>query len=332
MRSGKWAWLGAVRFLLAAVVVTTHLDICSDPESAAARLSHLTGFTAVLCFFLISGYSISHSIRQRPDGFYRRRFLRIYPIYFAALLLALVPWFFMESITKFGGEVVVRPPWTEIAANFLLLQSFLTLALATISPAWSLSVEFSYYLLAPALRRFGPFLALLLLVASVVFYRHGGYSDFSSQLGLVTFAGLFWAWLLGWLYERERGEGLRLVVVSLLFVAVAGYVIIGIPEPPYWNPHLIAKLLPYGVAAALVVAPAVRLPAFLHHFFDYAGEVSYPWYIVHAPVFFLIRAFTPVSNPWIALGATLALSVAALHLIDFPLRRRERALHAVAAP
>ena len=328
MQSGKWAWLGGIRFLLAAIVVTTHLDICSDPASPAARLSHLTGFTAVLCFFLISGYSISHSISQRPEGFYRRRFLRIYPLYFAALLLALVPWLASGTIVRYDGVAVMRPSFGEIAASFLLLQSFLALAVATISPAWSLSIEFAYYLLAPLLRRLATVPAWGLLLLSLALYRFGGFTDYAGQVGLVAFAALFWAWLLGWLYERS-GHG---VALSLLFIALAGYFGVGLPQPPFWNFHLVAKLLPYGIAAAIVAAPAIRLPTFLHHFLDYAGEVSYPWYILHAPVFFLIRAFTPLSNAWLALALSLAVSAIALHTIDFPLRKRERKAHAILAP
>ncbi|HEY8965372.1 MAG TPA: acyltransferase family protein, partial [Candidatus Methylacidiphilales bacterium] len=229
MRPGKWAWLGGLRFFLAAVVVATHIGICAAPARATAKLAGLVGFNAVLCFFLISGYSISCSIRQRPRGFLRRRFLRIYPLYAACLLLALVPWISHSAIASHDGYTVFRPTTGQALAGLFLLQGFLAPVIATLSPAWSLSVECSYYLLAPLLARLKPLLPWIAAAASFLYFRFGGHGDYPHQGGLVPFAALAWAWLLGWLYERgpKLGEGLPGLVFALFFVAAAGYVIYG---------------------------------------------------------------------------------------------------------
>src|ERR1700721_1783490 len=84
-RSG-WDVLSLLRFLLAFVVAVGHLD----PFAALGPLravENLGSFEAILGFLLISGYSIGHSIQKKPVGFTRRRMLRIYPVYLAAVVL-----------------------------------------------------------------------------------------------------------------------------------------------------------------------------------------------------------------------------------------------------
>ena len=114
------------------------------------------GFTGVDFFFVLSGFLITTLLLREEDakgrfslrGFYRRRILRIVPVYF--LVVTLVGgWFVLVK-----GETQYAPLWPYYYA---FLSNFLLGDIPTLAPTWSLSVEEQYYLFWP--------LALLLLPA-----------------------------------------------------------------------------------------------------------------------------------------------------------------------
>jgi peptidoglycan/LPS O-acetylase OafA/YrhL len=78
-----------MRFLLASIVAVAHIsDFEKSPFSMFCAAS-LDAKAAVVGFLVISGFSIAASLDRDPNGFYFRRFKRIYPIYFFAVLLGI---------------------------------------------------------------------------------------------------------------------------------------------------------------------------------------------------------------------------------------------------
>ncbi|WP_368501884.1 acyltransferase family protein [Flavitalea sp. BT771] len=98
-----------------------------------------SGQLAVLLFFVLSGYVIGVNHGNKLAGrnlwtYLKKRFVRIYPIYFIAILLG----------------ILVAPypyPWQVIVANFTLTQNIVYEVLGTNGPAWSLNYEVLFYLL-----------------------------------------------------------------------------------------------------------------------------------------------------------------------------------------
>jgi peptidoglycan/LPS O-acetylase OafA/YrhL len=107
------------------------------------------GWVGVALFFVLSGFCIHLSFLRHPTGFgatrfYWRRFLRIYPAYFAALIT------FSVFIISF------RPAGTltsfQFVTHLLLIHNFSARSFFMINGAfWSLAVEFQFYLLYPLL-------------------------------------------------------------------------------------------------------------------------------------------------------------------------------------
>ncbi|WP_165903664.1 acyltransferase family protein [Hymenobacter gummosus] len=135
--------LEALRGFAALIVVWAHsienhnlLDPGYTPRGIWSFVppSHL----AVLLFFVLSGYVIGLSTKQRLEGasigvYLKKRLLRIYPIYFVSLLLTMA---------------VAQPyPLTTVLGNFSLLQVLLTDIIRENDPSWSLHYELLYYLL-----------------------------------------------------------------------------------------------------------------------------------------------------------------------------------------
>ncbi|WP_133273989.1 acyltransferase family protein [Hymenobacter radiodurans] len=136
--------LEALRGVAAFIVVWCHaienfnfLDPHYSPKGVLAFLppSHLS----VLLFFVLSGYVIGLSTKQRLASkatirtYLKKRFLRIYPIYFVSMVVAVL---------------IAQPyPIKTLLGNFTLTQVLLTPLVIENGPSWSLHYEVLYYLL-----------------------------------------------------------------------------------------------------------------------------------------------------------------------------------------
>ncbi len=76
----------------------------------------LVGYTAVCCFFIISGFVISHALRQKYAGhlarFYVNRILRLAPTYYIVFIL-------FVAFNAFGW-LAPRPGYNEPVAPYLI--------------------------------------------------------------------------------------------------------------------------------------------------------------------------------------------------------------------
>lgn len=130
-----------------------------------------TGQYAVDVFMVISGFVIFYLLntaRERYGQFLYRRFLRLYPVYlicllFYSLLLHVslhaysnVPW--PHIVSLIDGQVAKTSLdrfATHLLTHLFMLQSLIPSSILTysnyaiIGPAWSLSLEWQFYVLAP---------------------------------------------------------------------------------------------------------------------------------------------------------------------------------------
>ena len=190
--------MGLIRFLLAMSVVAAH-------SSPILGLTFVGGKLAVQSFFVISGFYISLILNEKyPTGmrgtllFYGNRFLRIYPIYWAVLLLtagagAAVLLFGLHSIVgyiwsvykDFSADKVAFLIASNVGILGIDLSSFMRFDLPHLAftanwtaykpqpshlylvpQAWSLSIEILVYAIAPFLfRRSIGFLVTVLVVS-----------------------------------------------------------------------------------------------------------------------------------------------------------------------
>ena len=115
-----------------------------------------TGWTGVILFFALSGFLITGSLWDSRDerdvlrNFYTRRVLRIFPLYYAILLIALI-----AAVAR-GNRLGELSPVLLYAGFLQNLPGLVTTALKPISPLplfhlWSLAVEEQFYILWPAL-------------------------------------------------------------------------------------------------------------------------------------------------------------------------------------
>jgi peptidoglycan/LPS O-acetylase OafA/YrhL len=218
-----------LRGIAALMVLYCHLlapEIALDPGYVPSGLFWTieTGHAAVLFFFVLSGYVIG--LTNAADGWSKgaarnylwRRFVRLYPMYFLAVVLG----------------YAVRPveSWPDLLGNLLLLQNAAPYGsveiplLAGNTNLWSLNYELLYYLLFLVLwarpRLIGA--ALAISVVLVVWFRLGG----SVPQFLMSYAAGWIFWMAGlclaWYAPSARDareERAPWLSYLLLFIATA---------------------------------------------------------------------------------------------------------------
>jgi peptidoglycan/LPS O-acetylase OafA/YrhL len=106
----QWNILAGLRFFLAWVAACSHLQHFTAQDDPIVIFQYFSGFAAVLGFLAISGYSIAHSLHKNPQGFYKRRAFRIYPLYFCSIFVSLIPFLYSgEKIISWDSTEYVQP-------------------------------------------------------------------------------------------------------------------------------------------------------------------------------------------------------------------------------
>lgn len=296
--------LDGVRGIAILVVLVHNLSIVEARGTLVEKLWTAfveAGWVGVQLFFALSGFLITGILvddRDRPDRlktFYVRRIVRIFPLYYAFLLLYFVvlPPFFPS----------LRRPFGETLWYFLYLSNWSTLAyglLPGLGHVWSLAVEEQFYLVWPWLAgrvRSGAFawvcagIAIVSLVARVVLHRLRFddlwlYSSTATRMdalamgALVALAIRADAW-------RARLDRLRrpLGMVVIVALAILSVVTHGVNRN---NPLM--QIYGYSILAvgcALLVSYAATPSAargLAHPILRFFGKYSYGIYVIHPPL------------------------------------------------
>ena len=296
--SGYLRQLDSVRTIAVAMVIATHWI----PK---ATTFWFNGGMGVKVFFVLSGFLITGILldaRGQADqsgvgrtavlkNFYARRFLRIFPLFYATLALTFL----------LGVPTVRQFIWWLMFYLGNVLLALHGQWLSGIAHFWSLAVEEQFYLVWPVLILFTPRRLLLPLIASAIVFAQlfrlilflEGINDVT--VGVLPFASLDTLGLgalLAFLWkDRERESG-RMASTVLGVATVAGCVgffvlhiaswLRGVPQFCVWM---------MSVTDALTAFGAVWLTARgWHGLFGrimnwaplvYLGKISYGLYILH---------------------------------------------------
>jgi peptidoglycan/LPS O-acetylase OafA/YrhL len=315
-----WQLLALLRFFLAWVVLSSHLQVfASRPPAWVDFFAAFDGKAAVIGFLLVSGYSIAASLERSAKGFYRRRFLRIYPPYIVALAFAALLQCGTRELARSSLPAVVNggEGWRTIVGNVFLVQTFVVKPLAFNGPVWSLAVEAFFYLLAPMLVRLSPRYLAALLVFSGVCYTlplHPEWGFAYRVLSRLNALHFMWCWVLGFMLRSHPTR-----FVSVMALLGAGLVVAGHDTSGAFS--VLTYLLSLG---GIWAATRVRLPARWRHVADYLGDISYPLYLMHFPSFILgFLYFEPEARTTIPLlAAAVCTTLVVHHLVEGYLKPR----------
>lgn len=328
--SVNWPLLAAMRFALALTVAFWHLYVIDNQHFLASLASVVGGFGCVGPFLLISGFSIAHSLGRETNGFYKRRLDRICPVYFACLLLAFIPYFLAQSSTEYGSRLLsLSPDLRDIIATALLLPAVLGKPIYSFGPSWSLGVEMLMYAVAPLFLRLSrPVFAWLLALLSVVYVLQGAGLFPYSETGIGPILRCAVWWLLGWCIYQNQSQDLLARSVFLVALAPGLFALNSQHTQPV--PALTSgdagPLVMALVTLGCVVGHQVDFSATTKRIFVYLGDLSYPLYLVHYPIYWIlaVMGFTSSFMVWMYPLAALVGAAIILHGVDYPYRTLAR--------
>jgi len=316
----RWTVLAGLRFVLAYIVLSHHLILWSVDSRRNFFIfpGKLGGLTAVLGFLLISGYSIANSINRNPQGFYQRRFIRIYPLYFCAIIYSVIPFLFYGKNIQFGTAKFVQPDLWTIAGNLVFLQGWGFKSLSSNAVVWTLGIEVFCYLLAPLFAKADNKTILSLIgISSLSFalfpYFHPSYySHLQYGLGCLL---LLWAWLLGFFYFNNQEK----LYAKILLVSL-GCVLLSLNSVYSGNNY---AFLVYVVSSLfLIYSPQINMPSKLVKVCNYLGNISYPLYLFHVPTI-VIYSVLNIKNSIVLFFFPLLVSMFFHHVIEVPLHSKK---------
>jgi peptidoglycan/LPS O-acetylase OafA/YrhL len=208
-------------------------------------------------------------------------------------------------------------------ATALCLQGFIAPAASVAAQYWSLSCEVAYYAVAPLLARFERVAWTLLACSAMIDVLAVAlrWPDHVYAVYGLTALRLAWLWVAGWLYHRHRRRpwaGAWLVGGVAVITCLANLGQNQSLAGP-WPTPLVA-----GVALAIVLAPRIPLTEPLARVLRYLGDLSYPLYAVHLPVFIWLGLHKNVP-PLASAALVIALAAAVHHGLERPLQRRWKA-------
>jgi peptidoglycan/LPS O-acetylase OafA/YrhL len=316
-----WQSLALLRFFLAWVVLSGHLQVFTTRRASWVDFfAAFGGKAAVIGFLLVSGYSIAASLERSARGFYRRRFLRIYPPYIFALAFATILQFGASDLARAKLPALTRggEGWPTLLGNAFLLQTFVVKPLAFDGPVWSLAVEAFFYLLAPLLVRLRPLHLMALVVFSAVCYAlpvHAEWGFAYRVLSRLNALHFMWCWLLGFLLRSHPTRPVAVLALLGVGAIIAGHDTLG------GRLCVLTYLISLGV---IVAATRVRMRAGWRRIADYLGDLSYPLYLMHFPSFILVLLyFGPAAHTAIPLLATaVGTTVVVHHVVEGYLKPR----------
>ncbi len=319
-------------------------------------------WSAMDWFFLLSGFVISANLIQNRKAnnllsmFFLRRSLRIWPLYYLALVVGLL--IFAIGVQLGAWASVRSSAWVQQAVFLQYVEGYWrTLDLDAypfhLRHTWSLAVEEQFYviwaLLFVAFRR----TRWIVPVTAIAFIAIG-IASHVQHLHLYMLTGHMDAFgaglLLAWLFVGERAAAMRpwlawiFGAAALLSIPLwASYVVEGywrflegedtrvVPHAPMVNVGFV--LLWFGLTGAVALKPSARACSLLRQRTSvYLGEMCYSLYLVHYAAIVLTVAigkrfgYEPV---FLAIGGAV-IGIFGAHLlhrlVEQPLLNRKVAL------
>lgn len=324
--------LNAIRFIAALLVIIFHTEkfklFLNVPDYSGNRVVSIIGSLGVVLFFVLSGFLISFLLFKEQEitktisikDFYIRRILRIWPLYFLIVILALfiIPFINFFTITGFERNIV----YDNLIYKLLLYVFFLpnmVLALFAFIPyasqLWSIGAEEQFYLVWPFLNKkinnkwlllSGVIFIYLIIKFYVPFLIPSGvYRDVfvqfweSMPIDCMAIGGLF-ALII---YETSPFTlFIRKILFNKLFqwiilILTVSLIYLGI-HFPYFQYEVYSVL--FGILICNFAANKNRIFSMENSTTNFLGKISYGLYMFHpiAIVFSikLLRKFHLLSN------------------------------------
>ncbi|WZO95854.1 acyltransferase [Isosphaeraceae bacterium EP7] len=285
------------------------------------------GFLGVDFFFVISGFLIVTLLLRERDrvgrislpGFYLRRSLRIFPIYYG-LITALALVYLLRP-----GSSTARSFFADLPYQLTYLSNLVP-ASSVLFFTWSLSTEEQFYLAWPPVERWFPRAALPILVVVLGVNQAINFGLLDAYLGdlrrlylfQITFTPICLGVLVAHVLHAPRGYAAVVRVLGRpwtpLVLLVAAFGACNIPGDLQGWPRLLIQVVMTLLLTSCVVREdqAVNL-LFGAHWLRRIGVISYGMYLYHMFVIALVAALVKrASLPQFVVPFVLSLALTVL--------------------
>ena len=336
----------------------TRLGVPSFLASIVAGIG-ATGAFGVSLFFVLSSYLITELLLREKDllgtldirSFYIRRMLRIWPLYFAFLALAVV----LQRIVP-GQHVTLRAGmWFSFLAGnwFIVFHGFPS---SVIFPLWSVSIEEQFYITWPAVVRKVSetgmliFAGLMLAAATVARVYLGMHHTLEGDVWCNTFvqldpiaAGILIAVLL----KGEIPRLSKLARAAMMLAGITGLALgsmyFGIKSDPLTTMRIVLGYPSVALGGSLLLLAVLRTRSGgSNRALIYLGRISYGLYVFHVLGLLIsnyavhdqtANLFRYALRVLVALAATIAMAAVSYRWLETPfLGLKQRFTHVLSRP
>lgn len=296
----------ALRGIAAMAVVLFHFTTRFTqlyPATSTPSVSFPYGYLGVNLFFIISGFVIFMTLEKtrRPMDFVVSRFSRLFPTYWAAVVIT----FATVSVFGLPGKEVTL---LQAAGNLLMVHGFLWIPHVD-GVYWTLEVEMLFYAWMLLLYSTGwlsrihwalwSLLALRLIYHGAAVWAGVDLSWTVSRVLILPYIAWFAlgisVYRILWPHDDSAGWAWGTALAAVLCIAVVDGPALGV--------------LAVGLAWAVWAAAAGRAPALSHPALVFLGTVSYPLYLVHENIGWVIERSLLAAGWTFDLAALAALVV-----------------------
>lgn len=291
--------LNGIRCIAALLVIVSHTFLACDKFGLAKMTGIQFAGYGVTMFFTLSGFLITYLLLKEKKRFndvsikqfYTRRILRIWPLYYFNMLLALI--FILVVYPDYlPGSIFY---YVFMGANIPCAVGA-TMWIPIIGHYWSLGVEEQFYLFWPWLvKLFSPFRSVLVFLTVFLiiklFFRIYAPQEFVYQFICITkfdcmSIGALTAIILdkkmNW-FSNFAFHNVTQIASWLLYFLIALEIL---PIPDFINHNV------FSVACAFIILnvafntkPIIGLE---NRLFDFLGRISYGLYVYHSIVLSLL--------------------------------------------
>jgi peptidoglycan/LPS O-acetylase OafA/YrhL len=324
----RFEFVDALRGLAALYVVIYHMIVVPrladvGPELDVPHWAYAVarrGDTAVTLFFIISAFSLCHTMQARRaerhevHDFYIRRLFRIAPLFYVMIAVHMMRDWLDYHVLHGPGE---------IAINFLFIFNFFPgSVLGIVWASWTVGVEMIFYMIFPLLfARLGGIAAAIALcfaalLAGVAFNEVAAHLAITDairarfdQLSFFRHLPIFVFGMLCWLVfdrtiarqPRPPAVGAALILGSLWAYHAYLHGLLGFLFPDNYGDGAYWPAIIYGgLLLGLGILPS---SIFVNSATLFCGRISYSIYLIHSPVVFYL---TPVYRRIYASGSPLS--------------------------
>jgi len=306
MEPRKYAYIDSLRGVAILAVMMVHVGQMSFLYQISNGIKSqiiIDGQLGVQLFFLVSAYTLMRSIQSRQQephakrNFFIRRFFRIAPMYYIAIL-----YYTFQNFIGFNffstGNISHSVPFIKLFANLFFIQGFYPTIINSYVPGgWSISIETTFYLVLPLLftkiktinHSLLFFIGSLLLATGfqtllikTTIFGHGDFVNFN----FINQLPMFSLGILAYFFLKKDAHHLHPALLILLSGVLLFY---NYFSPPYY--------LVYGIAWFFLLVGLSKLPIkiLVNKPIEWIGKMSFSLYLIHFATIYWIEQWIPSS-------------------------------------